>query len=40
MALNQDIDPLLRRNFQRGHKDAAAFTIVVIFIAVDRALNA
>jgi hypothetical protein len=31
---------MLRRNFQRGHKDAAAFTIVVIVIAVDRAVNA
>jgi hypothetical protein len=42
MALNQDIDPLLRRNFQRGHQDAVAFTInvIVIVIAVDIALNA
>jgi hypothetical protein len=40
MALNQDIEPLLRRNFQRGHQDAAAFTINVIVIAVDVTVNA
>jgi hypothetical protein len=43
MALNQDIDPLLRRNFQRGHQDAVACTInviIVIVIAVDIAVNA
>jgi hypothetical protein len=40
MALNQDIDPMVRRNFQRGHQDAVAFTIHVIVIAVDIAVNA
>jgi hypothetical protein len=40
MALNQDIDLLLRRNFQRGHQDAVAFTINVIVIAVDIVVNA